>query len=172
MNKKLLIITALFFTITSCKTPSIMVSDNLKTQTTILEANGRQGWQFNQTITFGDYSTSKIQRGWTKGGEWNFFLRFKKAEQKLSFTQYAPNNESADVFAISKFKSNELEFLKGFLSYSFNYQNTYAGLITPNKNLNNQWEFIIHNPEVSLPKDADCGVARDNKGNEITIRGC
>ena len=155
-----------------CKTPNLILSDDLKTDTSVMEAKGRQGWQFNQVIKFDKYTTSKIKRGWTKGYQIQFILRFEKAEQKLSFTQYTPDSlEKAEVLAIGKFQNTELDLLKGFLSYSVKYVNSFAGTVLPAKKDYQNWEFIIHNPESSLPDDADCGLAKDGNGSEILIRG-
>lgn len=172
MRQKIFAITAislLFFA--SCKTPSLSFTGNLKDNTTVLDAKGRQGWQFNQVVTFGDYKTSKISRGWTKGGTWDFVVKFQKAEQKLSFTQNTPFGKTAEVLAIGRFKNTELPLFKDFLSYSFKYENTFAGTVIPNSDEKNNWDFVIHNPESGLPKDADCGIIKDNLGNEIIIRG-
>jgi len=172
MGKKIFTLTAIVLVfISSCKTPGLIFSGNLKDNTKVMEVKGRQGWQFNQKITFGDYFTSKIKRGWTKGGTWNFVVKFQNAEQKLSFTQNTPFGKSAEVLAIGKFKNTELPLFKDFLSYSFKYENTFAGTVIPNDNESNNWDFVIHNPESGLPKDADCGIIRDSNGNEIIIRG-
>lgn len=52
-----------FIGLFSCKTPNIVVSNSLKTDTSIYEVHGRQGWQFNQVIKYGNFKTSKVQRG-------------------------------------------------------------------------------------------------------------
>lgn len=164
-------ILAAFTLLTSCKTPNIAVSEDLKSNTTIMDAKGRHGWQYNQVIRFGDYSTSKIKRGWTKSYNIEFVARFQGAEQKLSFLQRTPDALEAEVLAVGKFKSNEIDLLRGFLAYSFEYENYYAGSIIMAHNKNHIWDFVIHNPEGSSPKYAECGIAKDQFGNEITIRG-
>lgn len=157
----------------ACHTPNIAVSNDLKTNSSVLDAKGRGGFQFNQVIKFGDYATSKVKRGWTKGStiNINFVARFQKAEQKLSFTQNTPDNKSAEVLAISEFKNNEIDLMKDFLSYSFEYQNTFAGVIIPSENPDNTWDFIVHNPNASLPNNADCGIIKGKSGNNILIKG-
>lgn len=170
MKKTIFFLFAVVF-YTACHTPNIAVSNDLQTNSSVLEAKGRQGLQFNQVIKFGDYTTSKVKRGWTKSREINFVARFQKAEQKLSFTQNTPDSKSAEVLAISQFKNTEIDLLKGFLSYSLEYKNSFAGVIIPNENPDNTWDFIVHNPDASLPKDADCGIIRNQSGNSILIKG-
>ena len=171
MSKSLsLFLLALVF-LASCKTPNIVVSESLKTNTNVYDASGRQGFQFNQVVRFGDYYTSKIKRGWTKSRDITFVMRFQKAQQKLSFMQFAPDSSSAEVLAVSKFKNNEIELLRDFLSYSTQYENTFAGTIITSGDSSQSWEFMIHNPESSLPRYADCGVANSADGKVISIRG-
>jgi len=172
LAKKIFALTTItLFLLGSCKSPNLIFSGNLQDNTTVMNAKGRQGWQFNQVISFGDYTTSKIKRGWTKGGTWDFVLKFQKAEQKLSFTQNTPFGKSAEVLAVGRFKNAELPLFKDFLSFSLKYENTFVGTVIPDDDESNNWDFIIHNPESGLPKDADCGIIKDNNGNEIVIRG-
>lgn len=169
--KKIIKIFIVTFLISACKTPSIIVSENLKSNTTVMEAKGRLlGWQLNQVITYGNYTSSKIKKGWTSSYDYEFILRFKGAKQKLNFTQFTPVNK-AEVFVVGKFKSTELELLNGFLSYPFQYENYFAGTIIPINNENKIWEFIIHDPEGGTIGNFDCGVAKNQSGDEITIRG-
>lgn len=158
------------FLLMSCKTPSIIVSDSLKSNTSVMEVKGKQGWQFNQVITYGAYSTSKIKRSWTKGYTLDFMVRFQTAQQKLNFKQHT-SKLNADVFAVSKFEKAEISLIEGFLEYPLHYENYFAGLISLENNPN-QWEFIIHNPDGgTISKDFNCGLAKDKNGNEIVIKG-
>lgn len=170
-KNKLLLGLVLLLGVTSCKTPGLVFTGDLKNNTAVMDAKGRQGWQFNQVIKFGDYHTSPIARGWTRGGTINFFVRFQKAEQKLDFTQYTPDGKTATIAAVSSFKNTELPLLSDFLTYSFNYKNTFVGTIILNGDETQHWDFIIHDPDAGLSKDANCGVARDVNGNEIQILG-
>jgi hypothetical protein len=170
---KKLIVISLFLSIIffSCKTPNIVVSNDLKENTLILDAKGRQGWQFNQVIKFGEYYTSKVKRGWTKSSELRFVATFQKAEQKLSFIQFTPNNMQADVLAISKFNNTEIELLRNFLSCSIDYANVFSGVIIPLSTENAEWEFVIHTPQSVYPYEEICGMAKNKKGNELIIKG-
>ena len=157
--------------LSACSTPSIVVSDHLRHGTQVMEATGRQGWQFNQVLSFGDYRTSPIKRGWTQGYQIQFVARFQKAKQKLSFTQQGPGGRQAEVLAVGQFENTEFDLLKGFLSYSTSYRNSFAGSIVPREGQGGSWEFVIHNPESSLPRDADTGMAQDSRGRKLLIRG-
>lgn len=162
---------SLFLCLSSCTTPQLLVSNDLKTNAIVMDAKGRQGWQFNQVIHYGDYTTSKVKRGWTRSSDIKFVVRFQKAQNKLSFTQMTPDSQQAEVLAVGKFQNNELELLNGFMSISLKYENTFAGTILPNDKNIAVWDFIIHNPDASMPKDIDLGLARNDAGDEILIRG-
>ncbi len=168
--KKTMLLLCIVMAYSACKIPNMLVSEDLKSAASVFDVKGKQGWNFNQDIKFGDYSTSKIKRGWVKGSETNFFIRFQKAEQKMSFVQNTPDNVSADILAVGSFKNNEIDLLKGFLALPIAYESSFAGTVIPNDNSKNPWEFIIHNPDASLPKNVDCGVARDKSGRELQIK--
>ncbi len=136
-----------------------------------MKARGRQGWQFNQVIRFGEFCTSRARRGWTKGYDIGFTLRFRKASEKLSFTQQTPDGLDADVLAVSRFKSTELSMARGFLSLPMEYENSFAGSIIPGGDPDRSWEFVLYNPGGSVVKDADCGKARSGKGELIYVNG-
>lgn len=159
-------------TFCSCQTPSVILSKDLHENTAVMTVKGRQGWQINQIIRFGNYTTSKVKRGWTSGYDISaFVLRFQKAREKLSFTQTAPDGSQAEVLAVGKFQNTEYELLRGFVGYSIRYENTFAGSIIPAGSEDNTWEFMVYNPEGSLSVTAECGMAKDKAGREILIRG-
>ena len=164
------ILALIFLSILSCKVPTLLISENLKENTTVLDVNGRQGWQFNQVISFGDYVTSKIKKGWTRSTDFTFIARFKNANKKRSFAQFGPNG-SAEVFCVSKFKSSELDLLDGFLSVPLDYENYFAGSILMDDNAEGEWDFIIYNPEGDITEELKCGKIEDQKGNTILING-
>jgi len=168
---KFLLLFTLVTSITACKMPALLFHGDLANNTTVMDAKGKQGWQFNQVIRFGEYKTSKLKRGWTKEFEWTFFLKFKKAQQKLSFIQYTPTGDSAKVFSVGKFNSEELPLFKDFLNYTIKYENTYTGTVILNEQTNKSWDFIVNNPESVQSKDDNSGIIKGYDGTEILIKG-
>ncbi|WP_196894823.1 hypothetical protein [Aureivirga marina] len=147
LRKNQLTITALilgFALFSSCKTPNIVLSNDLKQETTIHEVSGRQGWQFNQIIRFGEFKTSKIKRGWNLGYNFPFVVHFQGAKEKLRFEQITPDNQKAEVFCIGEFKSAEIPLLDDFFAISIHHEDYFAGSIK-NEKLN--WDFIIYEPD-------------------------
>ncbi len=92
---------------TSLKSQGIVVSDELKTNTSVMDAKGKQGWQFSQVIKYGGFRTSKIKRSWPSGFDIDFIERFRSAREKLGFTQYSPDSLSCTIIAVGRFSSDE-----------------------------------------------------------------
>lgn len=136
-----------------------------------MKAKGRQGWQINQVIRFGEYSTSKTRRGWTKSYAIGFTLRFRNASQKLSFTQKTPDGLEAEVLAVSRFSSMELDMGRGFFSFPIDNRDAFAGTVIPGADTGRSWDFVLYNPDGSLAKDLDCGSAHCETGAVIRIAG-
>jgi hypothetical protein len=154
---------------------SIEVPEALRSDTTVMDVHGRQDLPFNQVIRFGDYGSSKIDRGWTQTRshefESNFAVRFKAAKQKLGFHLHGPQGREAQVLAVSRFELNEVELLKDYLSYPTHYANTFAGTVIPAQGTGGDWEFLVHDPEGGSPRHMDTGRMTDKAGRQILIRG-
>lgn len=155
--------------VSSCKTPNIAVSNQLKENTDVYEVKGRQGWQFNQVIRFGEYNTSKIKRGWSLGYDFPFAIRFQGAKEKLSYQQNTPFGKSADVFCIGKFKNTEIPILGDFFGISLQYEDYFAGSV---KNNHLNWDFVIYEPDGNSLNNVTTGeiVNQSNKSEKITIK--
>lgn len=163
----LLALTSLF----ACRTAEIAVDPALNAEA--MAVKGRNGLQIGQIIRYGEYTTDKVRRGWTKGYDIPFILRFRGAKEKLSFTQFGPANTEAEVACISKFKSTEVQLIGDYFDIPVEYQNYFAGNIALDAG-NTNWDFVIHNPNGDLFREhASAGFARsESKRIEIeAIRG-
>jgi hypothetical protein len=162
----------LSFFLFSCRTAEVAVNNDLKNETEIYQVKGRQGFQVGQTISFGDFKTSKVKRGWTFGYSVPFIVRFNGAREKISFQQFGPGNSSADVALVSRFKETEYEPLKDYFSISLKYKNYFAGTLKV-AGKEESWDFIVHNVDGasrSLNKNTTVGLLRSGK-EQITITG-
>jgi hypothetical protein len=168
---KNLMVIALMLVSLAAASQGIVVSDELKSNCVIMDVKGKQGWQFNQVIRYGDFYTSKAKRGWPTGFDLGFVNRFRLTKEKISYTQYSPDSLSCSVLAVSKFLNFETEFLYGFMGLSYKYEDTFAGCIIPGNDTANSWEFMVSDADVVLDKSAGCGIAKDKKGNQIVIKG-
>jgi hypothetical protein len=174
--KNTFLIFALLITIifSSCKTPNILLTENLQKAAVPMEVKGRQGFRFRQVLSYGEFKTGRVKRGWINSTNLQFVLDFRKAKEKFQFKQFTPDSTaSAMVYAVGKFESTSYDFFRGRSNWNFNigldYKNTFAGTIVPDQSKENSWEFIVYNPESSFANNGDCGFAKDKLGNEIKI---
>lgn len=153
----------------ACKPAEVAISPELKAKA--MPVKGRNGFQIGQTIKFGQYTTGKVRRGWTHGYDIPFALRFQKAKEKLSYTQFDPSGAKAEVVCVSKFSNVELPVLGDFFGIPLDYKNFFAGNVSVG---NNQWDFILHNPNGDfLREKASAGFVKkaDNRIDIEAIRG-
>jgi hypothetical protein len=173
-NARSIFVLLFFLIFTSCKTPNILIADNLQKTASPLEVKGRNGLRIHQVLTYGGFKTGRVKRGWINSFNLQFVLDFQRAKEKFQFKQFTPDSTvSAMVYAVGKFESTNFDFFKGRSNFRFNigidYKNTFAGTIIPDQSKENSWEFIVYNPESSFSNNGDCGFAKDKLGNEIKI---
>jgi len=151
----LLALTSLF----ACRTAEISVDPALNAAA--MPVKGRNGLQIGQVIRYGEYTTDKVRRGWTRGYDVPFLIRFQSAQEKLSFTQFGPHHTHAEVACVSKFKNTEITLVRDFFGIPIDYRNFFAGNIALQDGRTN-WEFIIHNPNGDfLRRKASAGFAQN-----------
>lgn len=143
-GKYAMLLTYIAVSFTACRTAEIPVTDDLKSGVTMYYVKGRQGFQVGQVLSFGEYQTSKINRGWTRSYSIPFVAQFSGASEKLSYEQFGPAGRSANVALVSRFRESELSHLRDYFAISVKNKNTFAGGIELN-NSKEGWEFIIHN---------------------------
>ena len=156
----------------SCRTAELPIHDDLKSNIEVFEVKGKQGPQIGQTLSFGDFKTSKVKRGWTLGYSIPFIVRFQGAKEKLSFSQFTSNGNSAEVALVSKFRETEYAPAKDYFSVSLNYKNYFAGGIKLN-NSDDSWDFIVYNVDGAsrnLKQNTSVGLVR-NSDTQIDIKG-
>lgn len=159
----LLALTGLF----ACRTPEVAIDPSLSAEA--MTVKGRNGWQIGQVIRYGDYTTDKVRRGWTKGYDVPFIVRFQGAKEKLSYTQFGPESMQAEVACVSKFKSTEIQLVRDFFGIPLDYQNFFAGNISIGEGRTN-WDFLLHNPNGDfLREKASAGFAQ-NGSKRIDIQ--
>lgn len=142
-----------------CKTPELGINPELKADA--MAVKGRNGWLLKQTISYGDFKTDKVRRGWTRSYNFPFFLRFQGAKEKLSFTQFGPNGTSAKVAFVSSFKTVELPLVNSYFNVPVSYKNFFAGTVVLNNGVQN-WDFIIHNPDGDFMREkASAGMIKN-----------
>jgi hypothetical protein len=163
---------SLFVFFYSCRTAEVAVNNDLKSNSEVYAVKGRQGFQVGQVLSFGDFTTSKVKRGWTFSYSVPFIVKFQGAKEKLSFQQFDQNKNVADVAVVSRFKETEYTPVGDYFDISLRYKNYFAGTLKMN-GAEDTWDFIIHNVdgnERSLGKNGTAGFIR-NRQTKIDIVG-
>lgn len=165
------LLTACFSGLDSCKAPNILVSDNLKTNTSVMEVQGRQGFRFKREISYGAYKTAHLKEGILKSGAVPIpFVNYDKPEQNYCFNQLGPDSSQTIVLATSKLSDSDNLLLTMLFPKRLKNENSFGGIIIPRNHMDNKWEFVIKNPDSSDPGDIDLGMAQDKNGNQILIK--
>lgn len=160
-GKAFLLYTCISVSIFSCRTAELAVNENLRNDTDAYSVKGLQGWQIGQVISFGDFKTNKVKRGWTSGYSIPFFVKFQGAKEKVSFSLSSADGKSADVAMVSKFKETEYEPVKEYFAVSLRYKNYFAGAIRLDNS--EEWDFIVHDVDGasrSLKQNSTIGFVR------------
>lgn len=146
--------------VSACHPARLAYSPTLQAETTALAVKGRNGFQIGQKLSFGEYHTGKVRRGWTTGYEIPFRISFRGAKEKLSYDLTSPEGKSVDVSCISKFKAIEYQLVKDYFSIPVKVENFFAGNILLDENGSN-WDFIVYNPEGGYLLGESSGYAQN-----------
>lgn len=153
----------------SCSTTKLAVPEQFSSQSTRFPVKGVQGWMVNQHLRFGDYSTSRIKRGWNisssvrYNNNWtppeevlrNIFAvemmqEHNKEKNRFRYTLTNPYN-SAEIFGTEVFNKHDLVFsnsriLKwGEYTTTIDFKYAFTAAIIPNDTgkLGGMWSLLM-----------------------------
>jgi hypothetical protein len=174
MKQTISIITVLF--LISCTAAKLSVPTSFGEQATRMPVKGIDGWQVNQKLSFGNYTTSKIKRGWdfnSSVSHTKFRISPKEAvlkvfdintekntnTQKNKF-QYTveSNGLMTEVYATEKFKEKQLVYKSnnpwiGNASKTNKYEYAFTAAIIPlTLKDNTPWSVVLIN-KYDIAKD-------------------
>jgi hypothetical protein len=179
MNYKFLF--AIVIALSSCTAAKLSVPEKFSSQATKMPVKGLNGWQINQKLSFGNYATSNIKRGWDFSSSVSyskFFLRPEEAllkvfdintdkntnTQKNKF-QYSieDGNLVAEIYATEKFKEKQLVYKSnnpwiGNASKMNKYEYAFTAAILPLTAKNDEpWSLVLLN-KYDINKDTARGL--------------
>ena len=167
MLPKLSIIALLF--LVSCTAAKVSVPASFSSQATKLPVKGLNGWMTNQKLSFGEFSTSTIKRGWdfTSSSQYTKFnlhpeemlLRVlnietdKRTLQQSNKFQYNLQDgiQAAEIFATEKFTEKQLVYKSnnpyiGQVNATNRYEYAFTAAILPvMANENDPWSLVLIN---------------------------
>ena len=134
------------------------------------KVKGRQGLLINQKLSFGDFSTSKVKRSWTKGGNTRvsvsvspvvdflypeiLSLENKERNQTFGFQMKDNLQNNADVYATSEFEAEQLlvgnnpnsivNIMRNITGKGADQTNMFYAQIFVNDDLK-PWELVLDN---------------------------
>lgn len=147
--KKLVVLSVLLLTLSACADYNILLNQDMRDEAKMMPVKGRQGLRINQKVSFGEFYTNRVRRGWTTSYNIPFVLRFQGAHEKLSFSQFDANGNEAVVSAVGKFRSTELPILGGYFGIPLKYKHYFAGNIYLPKS-GKTYDFVVYNPEANF----------------------
>lgn len=143
MNAKSILILVFAFVLSACSTPQMAVSEQLQSQASAYEVKGRQGWLLKQQLSFGPYRTGTVKRGWTKGYDIPFILRFSGAGERLQFEISGQTGATAEVFCLGKLAETDLTWFSEYFDINLRAKDVFSGAIVLDERRN--FTFVVEN---------------------------
>ena len=87
----------------SCTTAKLPVSESFRSRSTAMHVKGLNGWMVNQQLTFGNYQTSKIKRGWDFRGSLQY-TKFQIQPEEFIFKVFDIETDNQSLKQKNKFQ--------------------------------------------------------------------
>jgi hypothetical protein len=165
----LLLLAGVIVTTLSCTTIKLAVPQQFSSQATSLHVSGLNGWTLHQKLSFGNYQTSPVKRGWntTSGREdkpaaistedrllkvFNIDRSNMTVNQKNKFQfTVEDGNQVAEIFCLEKLTKEQLVTKSNnrWLGDTYdtkNYQYSFTAAILPLKVKDDApWQLVLYN---------------------------
>lgn len=112
--------------LTACTTPRMRVDPALESAAVVYAVQGRGGWLLDQRLRFGEFSVGPVSRGWTKGYDYPFIIRFTGAREKLRFPVSDGLGNEAMAHCIGKLREQDLRIFRDYFDANINATDTFA----------------------------------------------
>ncbi|MGZ8537390.1 MAG: hypothetical protein ACXWV9_03955 [Flavisolibacter sp.] len=159
----------------SCSSAKLSVPQKFSSQATQMPVKGINGWQVNQQLSFGNYQTSKIKRGWDFTASVSHTkFRISPEEAVLRVFDISTDKNSnyqrnkfqytledgtlmAEIFATEKFNEKQLVYKSnnpwiGNASKTNRYEYSFTAAIIPLHESKDPWSLVLIN-KYDIDKD-------------------
>lgn len=119
----------LYVALAGCGLPQMRVDPELSRHSEAYAVSGRDGWWIEQRLAFGPYQAGPVSRGWTKGYDYPFIVRFTGAREKLRFAVEDSSGNAAMVHCIGKLREADLRLFSEYFDVNVYARDTFAGTI-------------------------------------------
>ena len=126
-----------------CSTPQMRVDPALTAQAPALPVSGRNGWLVEQVLSFGEFTSGPVSRGWTKGYDYPFFIRFTGAREKMRFAVRDRSGNEAMVHCAGKLREQDLRLFREYFDVNIGTTDTFIGTVALNGG--RQYDFHVEN---------------------------
>ncbi|MET0394688.1 MAG: hypothetical protein ABW019_16200 [Chitinophagaceae bacterium] len=179
--------------ISSCATPKISVSDDLKDNHDEYTVKGRQGILVNQKLSFGEYRTQRVKRSWTKGSSTysgfgfgypgtedytniisNEYIRRKQTvffsleDAKQKSEVYCTSRFNAKEFTLGKNENSLLNIVLDIFGKGGSSDNKFYVQIYTGEN-ETPWQMMIDNQAAQAQAKSYTGILARGKDRFYTI---
>ncbi|MCU7550982.1 hypothetical protein OCK74_17825 [Chitinophagaceae bacterium LB-8] len=169
MSIKFYLLAAITLCICSCTSIRLAVPDQFSEQATMMKVNGLNSFTGRKSISFGDYRTSKIKRGWhvtSSRPDRNSGITTEERVMKIFGVQNAhytskertkyrytiqDGNLTAEVFCLENMVKEQLEVKTnvrwiGDISETKNYQYSFSAVVVPLTMKDDEpWQVAFYN---------------------------
>ncbi len=112
--------------LSGCSTPAISVPTGLQNNSSIYTVRGLNGWKINQRIEFGAYRAGPVSRGWTRGYDYPFLVRFSGASEKFEFPLSDGWGNAAQVFCLGKLREQDLAAFRNYFEVNLHTRDVFT----------------------------------------------
>ncbi|MFQ5447113.1 MAG: hypothetical protein ACE5FF_09265 [Saprospiraceae bacterium] len=145
----LLVILGLASLLASCST-GMLLNDNLKKDTTVMDVKGRSGGMPGQKLVFGDYFSSKVDRRVVEKEGKAYALSVEATLDTMQFEMFDSVGHSSRIFCLNKRSQIDVPVVGEKYSVPVGDQNACFGTIALDSNAP-AWDFSIQNPSSIAP---------------------
>jgi len=144
MRSKCLITGFIIFSLFACNPAIMKVNPELKKNANALKVKGKQGWQFNRVLKYGQFKTSPVKGGWKTGTSIHFIMDFKEAEQRFKFNQMDTLGNKTKVYCVGKLNADDIDVLGGMLEIPVDVKDVFAATIIADSG-KSHWKLVVYN---------------------------
>lgn len=178
----------------SCNTPRLSVSDELKSSHDEYAVKGRQGILVKQRLSFGEYKTQRVKRSWTKGSSaytgfgWGYpgtqdytniiSMEYIRRRQTVFFSLEDPQQNKSEVYCTSRFNASDLTIGKSensllnivldIFGEGVRLENKYYVQIYTAQN-EKPWQMMIDNQAAQVQAKTYTGILARDRDQHYTI---
>ncbi len=151
----------------SCSSVVMKIGDKLKENSVALNVKGKQGWQINRILRFGEFKTSKVKGGWKTGSSLHFIMDFEEQEQKYRFNQYDTLGNKTKVYCVGALKADHFDVFNGIFTIPVDVKDVFSANIIADSN-KTIWKLILFNPnQIAFTEDVKGALKFENTQYKI-----